>query len=173
MKIFIIINLFVSLSFANEKELDEAITYIKNIITKKSSNQLKTKSCDIQKEKWLGLFLSKTSFTENIKYNKACDLQGSFKPQMDKYFKVPLIIRDKKFKGITFESKMKLSFEKQMTLNLNVKNGVLTSHKNKKFNFNANQTLILDPLNTKEPIKKSKTGTLNVSYKGTKKTIKI
>lgn len=173
MKIFIIFNLFISLCFANEKELDGAINYIKNIITQSNGSSLKTKKCDIDKSKWINLLLTKTSFTEKIDFNKGCDLKGTFKTKMDYFFKVPLIIRDKRFKEIKYLAKFETNFATEMQLILTIKDGILIDKEKRVFNFNATQTFTLDPFNKKSPIKKAKPGTLNVSHLKSKRSIKL
>lgn len=173
MKIFIILNLFITLCFANEKELDSAINYIKNIITQKSSSTLKTDKCDIDKSKWINLLLTKTSFVEKVEYNKGCDLQGSFKTKMGYFFKVPLNIRDKRFKEIKYLAKLETNFASEMQLILTIKEGSLIDKDKKVFKFDATQTFSLDPFNKKAPIKKSKPGILNVSHLKSKRSIKL
>lgn len=173
MKILIILNLFISLCFANEKELDSAINYIKNIITQKSSSTLKTEKCDIDKSKWINLLLTKTSFTQKVDYNTGCDLKGSFTTKMDYFFKVPLQIRDKRFKEIKYLAKLETSFEKEMQLILTIKDGLLIDKDKKEFKFNATQTFTLDPFNKESPIKKSKLGELNVIRLKSKRSIKL
>ncbi len=173
MKIFIIINLFISLSFANDKELDGAINYIKGIITKKENSSLKVKGCDVDKANWMNLLVTKTSFEEKISFNKNCHIEGTFKPKMNVFFEVPLKIKDKRFKEIKYSSKIEIVFNKEMNLILTIKDGQLIDLNKKIFKFSASQIFKMDPFNKKNPISKSKNGTLNVQYQKTKRTIKL
>lgn len=161
------------MTYAKTTELDMAIKYVESLIKKENQKDLKTSGCKINKGKWLQSVLTKESFTEKISFNKECDLQGSFKVQIGKFFNVPLKIRNKKFDKTNFKIKFDILYEKVMKLVVTIKDGFLFSHKKQEFKFDTKQSFKVDPFNQKEPIVPLKKGVLNVSYLKSKKTIQI
>jgi len=177
----LIICLIISLSassFASTKQEQQLNPDIKKVIdqlipgalNKKGQTHLKSVGCNIQKEKWLMLMLTKESFTENIRFNKTCDFQGKVPVAADKFFPFNIKIQNlKNFKALNSLFKFSLAFEKEPVLKIWIKDAALIGKAQKYFNLSY--SFIIDPLNAEKPIKKSLGGLLEL--KENKKIKKI
>jgi len=128
------------------------------------SKSIKTKGCTFQKDKWMGMILTKQSFEEKIKFNKSCDLQGNFTVKMDTPFPVNLEVRGLKgYKRILSNLMFNIAFEENVVLNLAMKNTVLKGSKD--LVFDLEYALYFDPT-PKDPFKKHKGGKLYIKRHG-------
>lgn len=167
MKLILIYTLLLSsLSvFANQKQkINETLSIIENLLHKKKPSKdikFNISKCDIQKQKWLMLLLTKQSFKETVKFKKDCDTEGSFTPEMEKPFLVNLKLRNtKSYTNTTFKLLINLSYDPTPNITLSMKEGEL-KNKTDKIEFTANYSIDIDPL-SKDIIKKDKGGTLKI-----------
>lgn len=115
--------------------------------------------------------LTKESFKEQIKYNKGCDVSGSFTVIMEKFFPVSLKFRNiKSYHTLNAKFKFEIVFTDQMILHVFLKETTLIG-KNR-INFSANYKAAIDPLNQKQFIQKRLGGKIIVSKINNKKISK-
>ena len=108
--------------------------------------------------------LTKQSFTETIKFNAQCDLQGQYIVEMDKFFPINLEIRNlKEFKRLISNIKFAIVFEEMPVLKVEMKDSILKGVEN--LTFDMNYAITVDVMN-KNPLQKHKGGTLFLKRKG-------
>jgi len=160
---FVLFNSF-SLYASDDQKIKETLSIIENLIHKKKPSKdikFNISKCDIQKQKWLMLLLTKQSFKESIKFKKNCDIEGSFSPKMEVPFTVDLKLRNAKaYNQTSYKMKINLSYDPTPMITLSMNSGVLKS-KVDTIEFSANYSAEIDPL-SKEIIKKDNGGTLKI-----------
>lgn len=130
-----------------------ASTYAKKEARKDESITFSTKSCKGRSQDWFNLFLSKKKFYARYKFDKGCDLDGAWAPQLDKFFQVNFKVKNLiDFKKVSFSLKLSRSQSLQdmksgVKVSLKVKDGVI-SNKSKRLYFNANYQGTVDPMNS-------------------------
>lgn len=172
----LIITLFFQFNtVALASSLDPELEKLINSVIGKHKSSLTTEHCDIQKEKWALIMLTKQSFIENIKFKKGCDIEGKFTVKADTYFPIKLKLRNlKNYKSLKAQMKFEITFTDQAVLNVNLKNSTLSSKNagKKDIYFLLDYAAAIDPMNTESMIKKRLGGNLILTTKGHKKTIK-
>lgn len=147
-------------AFGNPPAHNDLLSALKAVlpILKNTSPTLKTQGCSFQKKKWVAMALTKTSFKENITFNKDCDLQGSFTVKMDHFFPLSLAIRRlKAHDHLSANIKFSILFEENILLKIEMSDALLRGKK--PIQFDMNYSIYIDPLN-ENPLKKHKGGFL-------------
>jgi hypothetical protein len=129
---------------------------LKKTFTKLIGNdakKLKTSGCKINKELWTQLLVTKKEFKETIKFNKDCDLEGTFTVKMSESFPMKLKIKNlKNFNYFQTNAKIDLKFTNQDTvLSLNFDKSKLSG--NNLIFFSSDYSVSIDPF-SKDLIKK-------------------
>ena len=154
--------LFYSHSFGSEKTTKNSAKLAINALlpSLNTSSQIKTKACQIDKQKWTNLLLTKQSFQETIKFNPQCDLEGSYSPKMDEFFLVKLKVKDQNdLSNISGDLKFSVVFEEMPILKVQIRNGQTHGKENLKFQFHYN--VQINPLE-KDPMQKHLGGSIKI-----------
>jgi hypothetical protein len=154
-------------SSSSKQAQNSAIEAIKAIFPSLGKGQkIKTSKCNIQKEKWVALLLTSEAFTETLKFNKSCDLDGQYKAEMNKFFPIKLKIRNLKgHKSLAAQVKFSLVFEEVALLKITMKKALLEGDKN--LSFDMDYAVIIDVM-SEDPLQKHKGGMLHLHKHGSK-----
>lgn len=168
-RVFLILTIFYcSSAFSNiSAELKSLIAVLQD----GKKTPLKTLTCNIQKEKWATILLTKQDFVETIKFNKECDLEGANTVKADKFFPVSLKLRNlKSYKQVKFNMKFNIVFTNQAVLHLLLRRGELIG-KNTEY-FELQYSMAIDPMNPKQFISKRMGGEVAIMDSKYKKILK-
>jgi hypothetical protein len=156
-----------------EKEvLSIASSLFPGLLSKQGKNPIKTQGCNFQKERWAMLLLTGESFKENIKFNKQCDIQGTFTVKRDQYFPVNFKIRNlKNYKSIKAHIKLNIEFEIQTLLVTRIKDAKLLGKT--PLVFGLEYKVAIDPMDPKNFVKKRLGGHLLIKRGGKLEKFKI
>ena len=143
----------------------------------KSSKELKefkSQGCELQKQKWVLMLITKQSFDEKLKFSKTCDIQGNFSPKASEFFPI-----DFKLRGLKDVSRLKalvqitVVFGKETKLKLELNKASYYNQKNiLQKEFALTYSFEIDPFNPQNFLKKDLGGSLYL-YKGKKLLKKI
>lgn len=171
----ILIQLFIfssSLTMAKIKgdQLQETKQLLESLLPfhKKQQGQFKIDQCKTDKSKWMLLLISKQPFTEKVKFQRGCDIQGQYTTKMGIPFPVKLKLRHlENFKQVQFNFLIRLSYDPVPMIKVDMQNGKLTGKKDQ-IHFDVEYAAEIDPL-SKEFIKNDKGGTITIDQINDKK----
>jgi len=151
--------------------LDPELEKLINSTIGKHKSALNTEQCNIQKEKWALILLTKQPFVENIKFKKGCDIEGSFTVKSDEFFPIKLKLRNlNNFNSYKAQMKFKVFFTDEAILKLKLEKAELLGKK--LIYFKLDYSVVIDPMNPEAIIKKHLGGNLSITTKDHKKVIK-
>jgi hypothetical protein len=140
---------------STENVSDDVAKLIQALFPLKGKSNLKnfkTQKCKNEKEKWMMLLLGSQPFTSNVKFNKQCDMQGSYTAKLATPFPINFKLRNlKKFNAIKGNILIKFIFEPSPQIQLELQNTKLMGEPS--VTFNANYAVEVEPLG-QNPIKK-------------------
>lgn len=156
-----------------EKEvLSIASSLFPGLLSKQGKNPIKTQKCNFQKERWAMLLLTGESLKENIKFNKQCDIQGSFTVKRDAYFPINFKIRNlKNYQSIKAQIKLNIEFTEQTLLVTRIKDAKLLG--TKPLVFGLEYKVAIDPMDPQNFVKKRLGGHLLIKRGGKLEKFKI
>jgi hypothetical protein len=124
--------------------------------------------CNIDKSKWMLLLITKQPFTESIKFDKDCDIEGSYTTKMGVPFPVHFKLRNlTNFSEVKFNFLIQLQYEPTPEIQIFMQNGTLTG-KTDVITFDADYAAEIDPM-ARDFIKKDKGGHITIQTINKKK----
>lgn len=151
-------------TFAKTKKIDEAKEIITMLLPFQKgikNSKFKIDQCKTDKSKWLMLLLANTPFTENIKFSKNCDIEGSYSAKREAPFPVKFKLNNlKNFNSTNFNFLINLVYEPVPMIKVQMQNGTIKG-KDDKITFELKYSAQIDPL-SKNFIKKDNGGTLHI-----------
>lgn len=159
---------FLSCNASANDHFEKILNHLAPKLDKKQLKSFKYKQCEIQKEKWVLLFATQTTFKESIKFSKRCDLQGSFTPRMGHFFPFTFEVANLKgIKQISGKMKVEIAFTDKTILKIEV---IKANYRNEEMkiakDFQLSYSFEIDPLNPSKIIKKDLGGKLDTISRG-------
>lgn len=174
MKIFltvIIITLSFNKAFAKVEKNSHLSVILKALAPElQGSHELKsfqTKSCSVQKKKWVLMLITQNTFKETIKFTKGCDISGSFSPQMNEFFPVDFKLRRlKEVKRLIGQMRISIIFGEVTKLKLELIKASYFNAKNVvQKEFKLDYSFEIDPFDPNNFLKRDLGGTLSLMKK--------
>lgn len=122
----------------NNKLYSEALSIIRELIKISEFNKdqnlatasFKNNNCQGKRSDWIKLFLMKRSFTHTYKFGQNCDLQGTWTPKLEEFFKANFKLKDlKEFNQVSFKLKFDVQKSPKQIIRFDIKEGILKGKK--------------------------------------------
>lgn len=165
MHIILLLTLSFQLLHASTKEIDEARSSIRALISpmlpgpKKMVSGLmknfRVDKCQTEKIEWTDILLMRKPVTLVFNFKEGCDIEGTVVPKVFRPFPSDFKLRNLKFYDrVKSANTLQATFESKPIMTIEMREGILYG-KPGKVRFEADYKVQIDPLNKEKPVEKN------------------